>query len=106
MSSIIEKIINFLGTNPTNEEGELFYINEILPIDKRSIKEILEDREENGCSMCEDCGRKYGNYEMENGLIDYCPNCCKCFEGDCKHRGCGCGEDDVIIEEILEDGNV
>jgi len=57
-------------------------------------RKILEDREENGCSMCEDCGRKYGNYEMENGLIDYCPNCCKCFEGDCKYRGCGCGEDD------------
>ena len=40
---LINKIENFLATNPSEEEGELFYINEVLPYDKRSIKEIIED---------------------------------------------------------------
>ena len=40
---LINKIENFLATNPSEEEGELFYINEVLPYDKRSIKEIIQD---------------------------------------------------------------
>ena len=28
-----------------NEEGEIFYINHILPFDKRSIKEILNEEQ-------------------------------------------------------------
>ena len=39
---LINKIENFLATNPSEEEGELFYINEVLPYDKRSIKEIID----------------------------------------------------------------
>ena len=41
------KIVAFLGSNPTQEEVELFYLKEILPHDKRSILEIIE--EENSC---------------------------------------------------------
>ena len=40
-SKLIKKIIKFIKTNPTNQEGELFYINKVLPYDKRSIEEIL-----------------------------------------------------------------
>ena len=39
---LINKIENFLATNPSEGEGELFYINEVLPYDKRSIKEIID----------------------------------------------------------------
>ena len=39
-----KKIENFLNTGPSDLEGELFYINEVLPYDKRSIEEILEDQ--------------------------------------------------------------
>ena len=35
------KIENFLATNPSEEDGELFYINQVLPYDKRSIEEII-----------------------------------------------------------------
>ena len=38
-----EKILNFLKTDPSNEEGEKFYLNEIFPHDKRSISEILKE---------------------------------------------------------------
>ena len=37
------KILNFLKTDPSNEEGEKFYLKEILPHDKRSILEILKE---------------------------------------------------------------
>jgi len=40
---MVEKIIEFLATNPTEEQGETFYINEILPYDKRSMIEILKE---------------------------------------------------------------
>ena len=42
--NIARKILDFLDTNPSEEEGEHFYINEVLPYDKRSITEILNDR--------------------------------------------------------------
>ena len=41
---LLDKIEKFLATNPSEAEGDLFYINEILPYDKRSITEILNDR--------------------------------------------------------------
>tara|TARA_R110000824_G_scaffold21748_13_gene80815 strand:+ start:1700 stop:1825 length:126 start_codon:yes stop_codon:yes gene_type:complete len=34
-------IISFFATNPSEEEIETFYLNEVLPHDKRSIEEIL-----------------------------------------------------------------
>tara|TARA_R100000808_G_scaffold17627_1_gene38893 strand:- start:5 stop:181 length:177 start_codon:yes stop_codon:yes gene_type:complete len=40
---IIGKIKSFLSTNPSENEIELFYIKEIMPYDKRSINEILEE---------------------------------------------------------------
>ena len=40
---MVEKIIEFLATNPTDEQGETFCINEILPFDKRSMLEILQE---------------------------------------------------------------
>ena len=39
---------DFMATNPTEEEIEEFYVNKILPIDKRSIKEILDVAYERG----------------------------------------------------------
>jgi len=41
--NIKDKILNFLKTDPTNEEGEVFYLKEIFPHDKRSISEILKE---------------------------------------------------------------
>jgi len=40
--NIIDKIKSFLSTNPCDEDIELFYVNQILPYDKRSINEILQ----------------------------------------------------------------
>ena len=34
-------IKEFLETNPTDTEIEEFYIREVMPVDKRSIEEIL-----------------------------------------------------------------
>ena len=36
-----EMIRKFLDLNPTDEQVEAFYINEVLPHDKRSINEIM-----------------------------------------------------------------
>ena len=47
-TQLINKIKNFLKTNPTYEEIDLFYSNEILPHDKRSMTEILIERIQNG----------------------------------------------------------
>lgn len=43
MNDLVHKIILFLRTHPTEEEIERFYVNQILPHDKRSINEILTD---------------------------------------------------------------
>ena len=43
MNDLVHKIILFLIGNPTEEEIERFYVNQILPHDKRSINEILTD---------------------------------------------------------------
>tara|TARA_Y100001951_G_C11048581_1_gene134298 strand:+ start:41 stop:244 length:204 start_codon:yes stop_codon:yes gene_type:complete len=59
-------------------------------IDLDTIDAIIKDEEVNGCSICPDCKTTYTNYEMDNGLIDYCPSCGKCFEGDCEKVSCGC----------------
>jgi len=37
------QIIEFLSKNPTENQIENYYINKILPFDKRSINEILEE---------------------------------------------------------------
>jgi hypothetical protein len=42
MNDLTSKIKLFLATNPNDEQIEEFYINQILPIDKRSINEILQ----------------------------------------------------------------
>jgi hypothetical protein len=33
----------FLATEPTQDEIEIFYINEVLPHDNRSINEIINE---------------------------------------------------------------
>ena len=38
-----EKILQFLATNPSYEQIELFYVCEILPHTKNSIDEILAE---------------------------------------------------------------
>ena len=38
---IKEMIVKFLAGNPSEAEIEEFYINKVLPVDKRSISEIL-----------------------------------------------------------------
>ena len=42
-STVYDQVKDFMDTNPTDDEIESFYINEILPQDKRSINEILEE---------------------------------------------------------------
>lgn len=44
---IVAKIKTFLATNPSEEEIELFCVNEMLPYEKRSINEILKKEDEN-----------------------------------------------------------
>ena len=41
-----EMIRKFLDLNPTDEQIEAFYINEVLPHDKRSINEIMDTRKQ------------------------------------------------------------
>ena len=38
-----EKIENFLTNDPSEDQGEEFYLSEVLPYDKRSIAEILSE---------------------------------------------------------------
>ena len=59
MNDLTSKIKMFLATNPTEEQIEEFYINQVLPIDKRSINEILYCK-------CENPGF---------GLDNNCPHC-------------------------------
>ena len=40
------KISQFLATNPTEIEIEEFYLAEVLPYDKRSMTEILDEGSE------------------------------------------------------------
>ena len=42
-SDLTNAIIDFMLTQPTEEQIEDFYINQVMPTDKRSISEILLD---------------------------------------------------------------
>ena len=52
--NIQDTIKSFLANNPNDEQIEEFYVNKILPIDKRSINEILQSEEEDiyNCWLC------------------------------------------------------
>ena len=65
MNDLVHKIILFLRTYPTEEEIERFYVNQILPHDKRSISEIL------GKCDC-DCGT---HEEVIDGTVVYYEKC-------------------------------
>ena len=41
--NLANTIQDFLSTNPTEEQAETFYINHVLPYDKRSMAEILKE---------------------------------------------------------------
>ena len=41
-----QKIRDFLATNPSEIEIEKFYLEEVLPYDKRSMTEILDEGSE------------------------------------------------------------
>ena len=41
MKATTKSILDFLQTNPSDAAIEDFYINKVLPFDKRSISEIL-----------------------------------------------------------------
>ena len=43
MSNTAKMIRDFQATNPTEQQLEMFYVNAVMPIDKRSIDEILAD---------------------------------------------------------------
>lgn len=43
MSNTAKMIRDFQATNPTEQQLEMFYINAVMPIDKRSMDEILAD---------------------------------------------------------------
>ena len=49
----VNKIILFLKDNPTEEEIERFYVNEVLPHDNRSINEIITDYLQEGLEICQ-----------------------------------------------------
>ena len=38
---LVKMIKDFMGTNPSEDEIEMFWVQKILPIDKLSINEIL-----------------------------------------------------------------
>ena len=48
-------------------------------------------------SICEDCGTTYTNEDIESGLVTPCPECYKCYVGECAYYSCDCGE------EVLND---
>ena len=41
MQDLKQQIKEFMASNPSNEQIEQFYINVVLPVDNRSINEIL-----------------------------------------------------------------
>ena len=41
MKSLVEKTKDFMFKNPSQDQIEIFYINEILPYTKDSITELL-----------------------------------------------------------------
>ncbi len=41
--NLANTIQDFLSTNPTEEQAETFYINHVLPYDKRSMAEIMKE---------------------------------------------------------------
>ena len=46
MTKLQQKIRDFLATSPTEIEIEEFYLAEVLPYDKRSMTEILDEGSE------------------------------------------------------------
>ncbi len=69
-----EMIRKFLDLNPTDEQLEAFYINEVLPHDKRSIVEIMTRHlpHSNGVD-CWACGKKIDG--LDTRYIDSWPRC-------------------------------
>jgi len=45
MQDIKQQIKQFMATNPSSEQIEQFYINVVLPVDTRSINEILNSEQ-------------------------------------------------------------
>ena len=64
-------------------------------IDLDTIDAIIKDEEVNGFSICEDCKNTYTSYEVENGLVTPCPECYKCYVGECAYYSCDCGEEEL-----------
>ena len=46
MTKLQQKIRQFLATNPSENEIEIFFLEEVLPYDKRSMTEILDEGSE------------------------------------------------------------
>lgn len=42
MKSLVEKTKDFMLKNPSEDQIEIFYINEILPYTKDSIEDLLQ----------------------------------------------------------------
>ena len=62
MAKLPQKIRQFLATDPSENESEIFFLAEILPYDKRSMTEILETKEV--------MYKVYEGYQMANGLLE------------------------------------
>ena len=62
MAKLPQKIRQFLATDPSENEIEIFFLAEILPYDKRSMTEILETKEV--------MYKVYEGYQMANGLLE------------------------------------
>jgi len=62
MTKLQQKIRQFLATDPSENEIEIFFLAEILPYDKRSMTEILETKEV--------MYKVYEGYQMANGLLE------------------------------------
>ena len=48
-------------------------------------------------SICPDCETIYNDEDMQSGLVTPCPECYKCYVGECAYYSCDCGE------EVLND---
>tara|TARA_R110000824_G_scaffold181444_3_gene362250 strand:- start:84 stop:638 length:555 start_codon:yes stop_codon:yes gene_type:complete len=88
------------GLYPSNDTPTLY--NRTLVITDKTDEEIInllnikESREQGGCSICEDCGTEYTNYEIEKGLVTPCGTCYKCYTEQCTPYSCDCISADEI----------
>ena len=61
-----------------------------------NVNKIQKSREQEGYSICIDCGNEYTNYEIEKGFVTPCVTCYKCYNDECPPFSCDCNSDNEI----------